>query len=244
MLKWANFSSDLQWVLEPGRNWHFSFQVTQSVLVSHNNNTPVSDSIYKHSVSSSWGNGLHFPCLKHKEGATSDMLTVSWKDFPFAWQWSFCTPWGSTDTIWDSRNSNYFWLLWWGEDGIVRYQFKKKQTIKEGAFLFELCVPSASVQQSFGHRLLLPVVPQPPQDPATSPLAPPLPVQCCWPWARDSCRTGCAVHSPLPRLGSRCPPGAPDRQGLKIKTNGRLRTFYNHRLSSCVALTEGCAVRT
>lgn len=66
----------------PGESQHFcQFQVTQSVPVSQNN-IPITNSIYKHSMTSSWVNGLHFLYLKYREATTSDVLTVSRKDFP------------------------------------------------------------------------------------------------------------------------------------------------------------------
>lgn len=68
----------------PGESQDFcQFQVTQSVPVSQNN-IPIGNSIYKHSTSSSWVNRLHFLYLKYREATTSDVLTVSRKDFPLS----------------------------------------------------------------------------------------------------------------------------------------------------------------
>lgn len=51
-------------------------------------------------------------------------------------------------------------------------------------------------------------------------------------------------NCPWLSAASRQAPPGPGREGLKIKTNGRPRTFYNCKLASCAAPSEGRAVRT
>jgi len=68
----------------------------------------------------------------------------------------------------------------------------------------------ALLQQCPGHGLLLPTVPKIPRNHGGT----------CW------------ALPELPML-----PG-PDREGLKIKTNGRLRSFYSQEVSGCVAPSE------
>lgn len=46
---------------------------------------PLIKAFYKHSLSSSWVNRLHFLYAKHKEGTMSHVSTVSRKDFPLSW---------------------------------------------------------------------------------------------------------------------------------------------------------------
>lgn len=113
--------------------------------------------------------------------------------------------------------------LWWGEDEILRYQLKKINNKRKSLCFWALCAQClllpASVQQCPGHRPLLP-------------------------WSHSPLGTPGAIATPGELLPSLCAPWGPHTEGLKIKTNGRLRTFYNHKLSSCVALAEGCVVRT
>lgn len=165
---------------------------------------------------------------------------------PDTWQWSYahlCTPQCSTSTVWDNRN--YFPLTrmggrWNFKASVQRKKKKTNPILKEGAFLFWSLLSQRRLlptwlQQCPDHGLPLPSIPW---FPATS---------VPWELLPTLGRGGrCPALAEPPAAEHRLPPcyPGPRRKGLKIKTNGRPRSFCNHELSSCAAPSERHAVRT